>query len=320
MNLFDLEAVLTLNSDAYERGLANAEQTAEKGGGKISSAFKTGLSIATKALTIASTAAVGFGKSAINAASSFETAFTGVRKTVDATEEEYKQLSDWIMEASTRMALSKEGIAATMEIAGQLGIRGVENLEAFTETMVMLGDTTNLSADEAAGALARFMNITGNASADVSKIGSVIVDLGNNFATTEADIVEMSTRLASAGTIAGLSSTDILALSTAMSSVGINAEAGGTAMAQTLTTISKAIELAGTAADEDGKWANKLETLANVAGMSGVAFREAWGENTVNALTAFVKGLTNVEANGKSANVILSELGLSGIRQTNMLQ
>lgn len=60
---------------------------------------------------------------------------------------------------------------------------------------------------------------------DYGKLGSVIVALGNNFATTESDIVQMATRLAASGELAGLSEAQIMALSTAMSSVGIEAEA-----------------------------------------------------------------------------------------------
>lgn len=195
-----------------------------------------------RSLAPLSTAAAGALTGSAKAAIDFESAFTGVRKTVEGTEEEFDQLSDWIKEASTQMASSKTDIAGTMEIAGQLGVTGVESLEAFTKTMVMLGDTTNLSSEEAASALAKFTNITGESNADIEKIGSSIVDLGNHFATTEADIVNMSTRMASAGKISGLSSTDILALSTAISSVGIEAEAGGTAMNQTLKVISMAVD------------------------------------------------------------------------------
>ena len=99
--------------------------------------------------------------------------------------------------------------------------------------MIDLGESTNLSADEAASALAKFSNITGTSAANYGRLGSVIVGLGNNFATTEADIVSMGTRLASAGTLAGLTEPEIMALATAMSSVGIEAEAGGTAMTET---------------------------------------------------------------------------------------
>ena len=323
LTAFEVFGVLKLDTTQFNKSLNDAKdhvsgisRAAGVIGGGLATAAKTGAA----AIGAATAAVVGFSKTAVDEATSFESAFTGVKKTVDASAEDYDKLSSWIMDASTRMASSKEEIAGTMEIAGQLGIRGVNGLEKFTETMIMLGDTTNLNAEEAAGALAKFGNIAGLKAEDMDRIGSTIVDLGNHFATTEADIVNMSTRLASAGTIAGLSATDILALSTAMSSVGINAEAGGTAMSQTLTSIAKMTELAGTAADEDGKLAKKLELLASTAGMTSDEFKQAWEKDAVGSLSKFITGLTNAEANGKSALVILDDLGMQGIRQSNMLQ
>lgn len=263
-----------------------------------------------QALTPISTAAAGVLGGSAKAAIDFESAFTGVQKTVNATDEEFAQLSDWIKEASTQMASSKTDIAGVMEIAGQLGVSGVTELEEFTKTMVMLGDTTNLSSEDAASALAKFMNITGESSGDVDKIGSAIVDLGNNFATTEADIVEMSTRLASAGTIAGLSSTDILALATSMSSVGINAEAGGTAMSQTLKNIATAVDNGG----------DSLKTYADIAGMSAEEFATTWKGSPIEAIESFIGGLGRLNEEDESVIAVLDELGLSGIRQSNMLQ
>lgn len=206
--------------------------------------FKTigeGMESAGRALTPVSTAAAGALAGSAKAAIDFESAFTGVKKTVDATEEEYAQLSDWIKEASTRLATSKEDIARVMEVSGQLGVSGVDNLEAFTETAVKLGLSTDLSAEEAATSLAKYINVTQSSKEDIEKLGSVVVALGNNFATTEPEILEMSQRMAASGSIAGLSSADILALATAMSSAGINAEAGGSAMTQTFTAITKAV-------------------------------------------------------------------------------
>lgn len=310
MDVFDLYAKLTLDTTQYNTNLDAAKEKASGLGSGIKSGIGSALRVAGAALKAASKAAIDFGKSSVDAATSFESAFTGVRKTVDATEEEFAQLSNWIMESSTKMASSKESIAETMEIAGQLGISGVEALEKFTSTMVMLGDTTNLSSEEAAGALARFMNITGDSAEAADRIGSVIVDLGNHFATTESDIVNMSTRLASAGTIAGLSANDILALSTAMSSVGIQAEAGGTAMAQTLAKMEKAVSDGG----------DDLQKFAAVAGMTAGDFAKVWKGAPIEAIQAFIGGLGELNAADESVILTLEELGLKGIRQTNMLQ
>ena len=214
---------------------------------------------------------------------------------------------------ATETASSMEEIAGVAEVAGQLGI-AKENLLDFTRTMVELGDTTNLSAEEAATALARFINITGESTDNVDRLGAAIVDLGNNFATDEASIVAMSTRLASAGTIAGLTSTDILALSTAMSSVGIQAEAGGTAMTQTLAALESAV------ADFSAGPTKDLEAIAAVANMSAQDFADAWDKRPIEAVQAFIKGLGELDEKGESATLVLDELGMSGVRQSNMLQ
>lgn len=349
MTAFEIFGVLKLDKKDFESGMKDAEHEASglksklsgiggvMGGatsviGGAASTIARGMGVIAKvsgaALGAATTAATGFAKASMDAAISYESAFTGVRKTVDATEEEYSALSDWIMDASTRMALSKEDIAATMEIAGQLGVEGVEGLEKFTETMIMLGDTTNLNAEEAASALAKFGNIAGLQPEDMDKIGSAIVDLGNHFATTEADITEMSTRLASAGTIAGLSATDILGLATAMSSVGIQAEAGGTAMAQTMASMTKAVEGAipylsqpYETLDDDAKEAmDSLYQYADVSGMTAQQFAEAWKGEPITAIQAFIGGLGEMNEADESVVMMLDEMGLKGIRQSNMLQ
>ena len=254
-----------------------------------------------------------FGAS-IKSAANWESAFNGVRKTVDATDAEFEQLATNIKKMATETASSREEIAGVMEIAGQLGVTGVEGLTTFTKTMVDLGVATNLSAEEAATSLARFMNITGESATDVGKIGSAVVALGNNFATSEAEIVAMSTRLAASGTIAGLTSTDILALATAMSSVGIQAEAGGTAMTQTLSAMTSAV------ADFEAGSTEDLEKIASVANMSAEDFAKAWNEHPIEAVQNFIAGLGTLDEKGENATLVLDELGMSGVRQANMLK
>jgi len=257
----------------------------------------------------ASLAFAGAGVAATKAAVEFESAFAGVEKTVDGTTEQLAALRQGILDMAEEIPASTTEIAAVAEAAGQLGIATDDVLD-FTRVMIDLGEATNLSADEAASALAKFANITGTTADEYSKLGSTIVDLGNNFATTERDIVEMATRLASAGTVAGLSEQDILALSTAMSSVGINAEAGGTAMTQTMTAISKAVSAGG----------DDLETFAKIAGVSASEFADMWGNEPIDAISAFIGGLGKMNENGEDTIAVLDELGLSGIRQSNMLR
>lgn len=247
--------------------------------------------------------------SCAQASMDFESAITGVAKTTDLTDEELAAMSDSIKALSTEIPATTEEIAAVAEAAGQLGIQKDVLLD-FTEIMTMLGTATNMTADEAATALARFANITGMATDNYGRLGSVIVDLGNNFATTESEIVAMGTRLASAGKLAGLTEPEIMALAAAMSSVGIEAEAGGTAMTQTLNAIEKAVAKGG----------DDLAEFARIAGMSSEEFSTAWKNDAMSALTSFIGGLGKLDEQGESTVLVLEDLGLTGIRQSNMLK
>ncbi|WP_438477359.1 phage tail tape measure protein [Streptococcus pluranimalium] len=260
----------------------------------------------TRGLTTPIVAGAGL---AVKAAVDYESAFAGVRKTVDASETGYRKLSDGIRQMAKEMPASAAEIARVAETAGQLGIKQNDIL-GFTKTMINMGESTNLSADEAATSIAKIGNILGLTSAEYSRFGSSVVALGNNFATTEKDVVEMSNRLAASGKLAGLTAPEILGLATAMSSVGIEAEAGGTAMSQTLTQIGAAVDGGG----------EKLNKLADIAGMSAEQFTKTWKEKPIEAIKAFIKGLGSLGDEGESASSVLDELGMSGIRQSNMLK
>ena len=75
-----------------------------------------------------------------------------------------------------------------------------------------------------------------------SNLGSAIVDLGNNLATTESEITEMGLRLAGAGKQIGMTEGDIVGFAAALSSVGIEAEAGGSAFSRLMVQMQLATE------------------------------------------------------------------------------
>lgn len=239
----------------------------------------------------------------------FESAITGVYKTVDGTPEQLAAISDEVKEMSLRLPSTTTEIAAVAEAAGQLGIQ-TDNITDFTEVMINLGEATNLSSDEAASSLAKFANITKMSADQYENLGSTVVALGNNFATTEADIVAMSMRMASAGTIAGLSEPEILALAASISSVGIEADAGGSSMSTLLSKMQLAVETGN----------DQLEQFASVSGMTADEFSQKWGESAVDALYAFIAGLNDTERNGASATALLDEMGLTEIRLSNAVK
>jgi TP901 family phage tail tape measure protein len=261
-----------------------------------------------RTLTVFGTATVAALGASAKAAIDWESAWTGVLKTVDGTDSQLAELEDDLRQMARTLPATHQEIAAVAEAAGQLGIQ-TPNVAAFTRTMIDLGETTNLSAQDAATGLARFANVMGTSQDDFDRLGSVIVGLGNNFATTEAEILAMAQRLSSAGRVVGLTEADVLALATAMSSVGIEAEAGGSAISRVMIKI-------GGAVDEGGA---DLEEFARAAGMSSQAFAEKWRTAPVDALLAVVGGLARMTETGQGTFSMLDELGLRDIRVTNAM-
>lgn len=242
-------------------------------------------------------------KNLIQAGIDYESSFTNVEKTVDGTAEQLDKLNTDIRQMAKEMPQSASAIAEVASSAGQLGIK-TDDIASFTKTMIMLGDATNLSSEEASSALAKFANVTKMSANDYSKLGSTIVALGNNFATTEADIVNMGTRLASAGTQIGLTQAQIMSIATALSSVGLEAEAGGTAFSKLMINMQVACENGG----------DTLEEFANVSNMTASEFKEAFEQDATKAIQAFLAGLGDTERNGKSAIGVLSDMGIEEVR------
>lgn len=280
--------------------------------GKIGSLAVKGIGVVAKATAAAMTAAAGsavaLGSAAIKVGMEFESAFAGVKKTVDASDAQLEQLKEGILDMSTRMPTAATDIAAVAEAAGQLGIQ-TDSILSFTETMVMLGDATNMTADEAATQFARFANIVGMPQSEFGRLGSTVVALGNNLATTESEITAMAMRLAGAGSQIGLSESQIMAFSGALSSVGIEAEAGGSAFSKLMINMQLATETGG----------ESLSDFANVAGMSASDFATAFKTDASGAITSFIRGLANAEASGKSAIGILDDMGIKEVRLRDTL-
>ena len=260
---------------------------------------------ATKYVSLGSAVALA---GAAAAAISFEDAWAGVTKTVEGTPEQLEAVNDGLKDLALNTASSYEDIAHFGELAGQMGI-ATDAVVDFTKTITMLGDTTNLVGDEAAQEIAKFSNIMVDSSQKTndyySRLGSTIVDLGNNFATTESDIMQMSMRLATAGRQVGFSSQEVLALATALSSMGIEAAAGGGSISKMLKQIETAVATGS----------EKLTAYAEVAGMSAQEFAQAWEVDAAGAFGKFIEGL------GRSENITktLNDLEIKEVRMSNAM-
>lgn len=223
---------------------------------------------------------VAAGGAAIKAAADWESSMTQLAKTVDEPVSVLEALGEQFRALSEEIPVSANELAELGSVAGQLGIE-TKNIVGFTETMAQLGVTTNLSAEEAATALARLANVMKTPQDQFDRMGATVVELGNNLATTEREIVEFGTRIAGAGKIAGLTEAQVLSIGGAFTSVGVEAEAGGTAFQKVILGMTQAVA----EGNED------LQVFADTAGMTASEFAAAFKEDAGAAFAAFVEGL-----------------------------
>ena len=256
----------------------------------------------THTLTPAVTAAAG---ASVAAAVKIDTSLTGVRKTVDGTEEQYQALKQSAIEFSKTNAVSASQILDVQALGAQLGF-SIDELDEFGRVVSGLDIATNMDAETAATEMAQFVNITKMAPSEIENYGSAIVNLGNHMATTESDISSMAQRIAAASTQVGMSQADILGWSAAMSSLGVEAEAGGTAFSNTVATIDKAVATNS----------KDLQAFAKIAGMSASDFSSAWKASASDTMIALLQGTDSAE----NMSVALEEMGVEGIRQTDVLK
>ncbi|MDR1421359.1 MAG: phage tail tape measure protein [Coriobacteriales bacterium] len=304
----DGRVVIDIGADTteYEREIGKLRSITEERVQLISK----GLITAGKAMTTALTAPIlAFGALAVKAAIDFESSFAGVRKTVDATEEEYEALAQAAKDMSEQKIVSANQISEIMALGGQLGI-SKENLVDFAGVIADLDVATNMNMEQAATEIAQYANVTQMAQDDIDNFASTIVELGNNAATTEADIMAMAMRIGGAGSQIGMTDAEILALSSSLASVGISAEAGGTAISTIMSQIDKDVALN----------TETVRVWADVTNMSVEEFSEAWTTRPVEALQAVFTGMSDVQQSGGNLNIVLDQLGVTSLRQTDVMK
>lgn len=258
-------------------------------------------------LASAALAAIGVGVgigSLVQDFAAFDRGLIGVSKTTNIVGEELAGLGDRIQEISRVVPESQERLLAIAQAAGQLGITGSGNITKFTEVIGKLGLATNLAGEEAASALARILLVSGEPIENVDRLGSAIVDLGNNFAATEREIARAALRVARGTAQFNVSAADVAGIGTALVAVGVRAEEGGTVIGRAFQKISDAIRGSG----------EELQVLQDVTGLTAEALRQGFQEDPTAIFKALIEGLKQVNERGGSVAGALEAMGLEGVR------
>ena len=238
----------------------------------------------------------------VNSLKKFEDGLVGVGKTTNILGPDLASMGQDILGLSRDLRTGTDELLEIAQTAGQLGVSGKAGILAFTETMAMLGQASNLVGEEGATKLARMLNIAGEAPETVGALAAVIVELGNNFAATEKEIAHSGTQVALATAAFGVSSAEAAALGAVLASLGVRAETGGSSVARVFRVIDKAVR----------GGAEEMAALEKITGKTAKELSTTFRRSSVEGFQVFIDGLGEVAEKGGDTTAALASLGLSG--------
>lgn len=216
----DVSASRTLSN--VDRQVSSLERHMGKAGRSMGRNLERGV-------VIGATAAGGALAYSVKQAMDWESAFAGVRKTVEGTPEQLAAIEAGLRGMSREMPVTAQELAAIAENAGALGVAREDILE-FTRTVAMLGATTDVSTDQASTALGQLGNVIDLGAQDYRGFAAALVDLGNKGASTESQILEIARRSGGAAKLFGIAKDETLGWAAAAANLGMNQELAGTAL------------------------------------------------------------------------------------------
>lgn len=239
----------------------------------------------------------------------FNSGLLNVGKTTGIADDELSQLGGDIVKLSRD--LKTVGTPSLLEyatVAGQLGVKGSENILKFTKALAQLETASNISGEEGGAQIARLLTLTDGGVQNVQDFGDEIVKLGNNFAATEKEILETATAIAQNTGVYKVGRQDILAYATATKAVGIEAELTGSTIGRTLGLMEKSI-----------RTGENIATIANLTNQSVEDLKTSFKQDSSSVLFSFVEGLNAVDASGGSVNEQLEKLGITSVRDQRVI-
>jgi len=171
-----------------------------------------------------------------------ETEMATVQKRTKMTDAQIKSLEGEFISLSRAVPDSADALAKLGGIAGQLGIRGVENIVEFARVTNMMGNSTVMTSEEAALSLAKLSQAYDIPISKIENMASVIDDLSNTTAANSKEISASMLKMAAAGHQLGVPLETTAAIGATLVDMGMKAERAGTRMRSVFTKLATSSE------------------------------------------------------------------------------
>lgn len=229
----------------------NALSGAAKQANAWSKTAQKAAQIATAAFAAVGTATAAATVVSVKNAISYESSMADVAKVVDGLKDDngeltaqYYEMSDALLELSTRIPMTAEELTQIAAAAGQSGIARKE-IVGFAEDAAKMGVAFDTTADQAGTWMAQWRTAFKMNQKEVTTLADQINYLGNVSGANALQLSSIVTAVGSLGDVGGLSAAQIAAIGDTMASVGVGEDVAATGIAKMITTMT-----AGSAATE----------------------------------------------------------------------
>ena len=169
----------------------------------------------------------------------FETAMADVRKVVDfPTPKAFAQMSDDVLDLSTRIPMAADGIAAIVAAAGRANIPRKELLR-FAEDAAKMGVAFDITGDEAGEMMAKWRTAFAMGQGDVTRLADQINALTNAGGGKAVEVSGIVTRIGALGKVAGVAAPQVAAMAQLLNSVGVEEEVAATGIKNMMLALTK---------------------------------------------------------------------------------
>jgi hypothetical protein len=242
----------------------------------------------------------------ISASAQYETAFTSVERTTQATGKELENLRQDLIGLTRDIPVTFADIAEIGSLGAQLGV-ATENIAAFASTVSKFSAVTNVTTESAAmsfGALGTLLSVSAD---QYENLGSAIAFAGVQAVATESEILSVSTQIGGVSAQAGLSAQYVVGLATALASLRVPAEQSRGAMTRIFQEVNRSSASGGVA----------LQNFADVLGVTSEEAKNLASTNMEEFFNKFITGLSGMDSS--QLTLTLDKLSLSDQRVTNVL-
>lgn len=274
---------------------------------KVGKSFVSVGKAASIGITAPVLAASGF---AVKKFMDIEDALTEIKGSANLSSDELKVFGDRIAQVSKRVAAPQEELLKLAGVAGDVGVRGVDNLEKFAVSLEQLHKITGITGEDAAESIFKMLQLTGEGAGNIDRFGSSLAAVGDKYGVSAKKIIGSTFEITREIAKFGVSSSQAVALAAAVEPLGFNAKQASGAVGDAFRAIDVSLREGG----------QKLAGLQAITGMTGAELKKQFAEDSTVVFRKFLDGLNKIKEKGGPTAKALSFFGASGEKTQIILE